>query len=103
MMYSHELLFILEHYFAQKSSVAVHEAFSSAHGPKHLRKKDGNIQTRNKISGDWRCLLQMLYRATDELKLRCTHFKQYINCNNRIRLKEFNPVIGLVVLCEGVP
>jgi hypothetical protein len=38
------------------------------------------------------------HRATKQLMLGRTDFKQYTSCNNGIRLQEFNIAIGFVVL-----
>jgi hypothetical protein len=77
MVYSRaERVFILEHYFASKSSVDVREAFSNAYRDKEVPNKTTKKPTGNKMSGNRKCLfLTSDHRVTKQLKLRPYQFQ----------------------------
>jgi hypothetical protein len=100
MVYSREKrVFILEHYFASKSSAAVREAFSNAYPDKEVPNKTifrrvNKFRDTGSVCGD-KCSLS--YK--NSWNYSRTDFKQRINCNNGIQLQEFNITIGFVALC----
>jgi hypothetical protein len=91
---------ILEHYFASKSFEAVREAFSNVYNDEEVPNKitiHRLVITFLDTGSD--CLWQVLIERRNSWRYDRTDFKQYISCNNGIRLQEFYVTIGFVVLC----
>jgi hypothetical protein len=97
-----ERVFILEHYFASKSFVAVREAFSNAYPDKEVP-NDTIIHRRvtTFLGTGSVCLGQVLIERQNTSNYGRTGFKQCISCNNGVRLQEFDVAIGFV-LCVVV-
>jgi hypothetical protein len=69
----------------------------NAYPDKEVQKKTNNTPTGNKISGHRKCLsVNIAHRMTRQPKLDRADFKQ---CNNGLRLQEFNTATGVAVFC----
>jgi hypothetical protein len=90
-----ERVFILEHYFASKSSAAVREAFRNAYPHKKIVYW---LAKKFNYAGSV-CLWQVLIERKNSWNYGHIDFKQCISCNNGIQLQEFNIATGFVVFC----
>jgi hypothetical protein len=101
---SQEQVFILEHYFALKYIVAVHEAFNNAYPEKEVPNKTNNTPTGYNIWGHRECLsVTSAHRMTNGCNYGRTDFKQCISSKNSIRLQEFNiDIVFLRFIRKGV-
>jgi hypothetical protein len=100
MVYSRaECVFILGHNSASKSFAAVREAFSNAYPGKEVPNKTiiHRLVTKFRDTGSV-CLRQVVIERQSSWSCGRTDFKQCINCNNAIRLQEFNISVDFVVL-----
>jgi hypothetical protein len=109
MVYSRaETVSVLENYFASKSFAALRETFSTAYPDKEVPNKTTmhRVGTKFRDTGSV-CLWQvLLIERQNSWNYGRTDIKQWISCNNGIRLQEFNIAIGFVVvsvkvLCSG--
>jgi hypothetical protein len=89
---------IFKYYFTSKSSAANHESFSNAYTDKDVPDKTihGLLTFWNTRSV---CLLHEPIKRQNSCYYGLNDFKQSTRCNKRIRLQEFNTVIGFVALC----